>query len=123
MSPVSNTKKETYVSGNNGAAYTAKFAKEPLDSTVKVFKMNRDDMPVGDRVPKPKGDSFRRSSQRDKTLEAQLGKDERKHKLEQGIMNGTIRTIEDACEQLEVTTTTVRRYLKELDRVLVNRAY
>lgn len=120
---MSKTKQETYVNGNNGAAYTAKFVKEPIDSTVKTFKMSRNDMPKGKSVAQPKGLSFKKSHQRDATLEAQLGKDERKYKLEQAIISGQVATIEDASTYLNVTVSTVRRYLKELDRTLASRGY
>lgn len=111
--------KKSYKSGNNGAASHYNFDKNPIDSTVKVFKATDIDKenakPIA-IIATPQA----KVTTSDMAINANISieKDNRKHSLEMAIQNGKVKTIEEAAAMLIVTPTTVLKYLREMDMKL-----
>lgn len=92
------------------------FNKKPIDSTVKVYKAS--DLAKGDAKPKayiipPVVKQSTKGMSLNKHLS--IEKDDRKLKLQLGIQNRTIQSIDDAVAVLNVSDKTIRSYINEMD--------
>lgn len=106
--------------GNCGSAYT-KFNTAPIDSTVKVFKLPKEEMPHSSTiVKKPTGSTFAKGIERSRNAENRVTKADRIKILDEAIVSGKVSSIAEAMEHMKLSRITIVKYLHELNKTLAD---